>query len=935
MEAIANAYRAYFGEQFAQDGRREDEIIETFLAAYLRAVARLMQIDAWQLSQWEHTETYMFPVVSQKHFRHLTTIISQLTTQATCHLFVLLKREYGIEPRASWSRILQAFLQADGLRYMFDVVHHAFGKVSLHVQNMIAISTTCAVEAIGWITSDPQHAETLFSQEQFGQNVLAFFREYNADLQVPSKVLDTGITKDLLLRFATMLFDLCRWNAAIAIELAPEILNYRDPDSPTIETSPGESPSGRASLFQDTEELPKLIANVWKFKVLRKYIVKGRMELRVMGIGFMDNALVDLWKEYNATTLSVNHPVMQYLADFLLHERLVDYIISVDSHPQLISRSGNIVGFLVVTHRYSNAQTDAIWNTVSYSSDPRMVSATMTMLRGIFGLMDEADQLYLGTKLYELPIESCTIDILRFLRELTHKLQQRQLDWTGTDPKARPWNVCIRVMQDTSPSKETTKLFTALHTEAFEQLRVIAPVISLEERHRIFQECITQIAGKSAKATASVRIIHVLASTMPFGDTGYFKDNPNAARNILEELCAFVQRNRAMSYDLQEVQALQYRLELLSLFIHRIPDAIPVELYEDIWDHLIGKYAHTNHLRDMAWSKFLDAVQNKPENDFCEQLVTTCVPALDPQYYTIGLFDFVAAYKFPTISQKVLTEQGEKELLQIRGADLLWAMILSAPPQTIEDRAARLLASRYLELDPDHGITLEGVEQAHIALVDQCMEELLSVYKSLRSKIAVTDQHLDPMDVVLSDAEKQRKEQRFGRTILFLKLLLASIRTKPEFNHSTRSDSKVDPLDIELPYGEAVEIKYQCPVTHEKRCLAIGSENTLQDLYNRLCRAVGLTKINLFAKGQRLNVMEHASERVIDLDLATQWLLVQKAPGSETTQPIADRNGNCSVFETTVLNHFDDLFVCMDAEDYISSVVCFPSYTLLLIVNWI
>jgi ubiquitin carboxyl-terminal hydrolase 34 len=92
----------------------------------------------------------------------------------------------------------------------------------------------------------------------------------------------------------------------------------------------------------------------------------------------MDNTLVELYREHGNEDTSTDHPLLQYLADFLLRGRVVDYIISVDSHPQLISRSGNILGFLVVTHRWVDSQADAIWNTLTNSPDPRVVAATFT-----------------------------------------------------------------------------------------------------------------------------------------------------------------------------------------------------------------------------------------------------------------------------------------------------------------------------------------------------------------------------------------------------------------------------------------------------------------------------------------------------------------------------------------------------------------------------
>lgn len=750
------------------------------------------------------------------------------------------------------------------------------------------------------------------------RDALAFFRQYDADLQVPSKVVDTAVAKDLIANFHSLLYTICRADKEMAVDLVNELLSFRDPESPAS-TSSEIKPSGDAAYLEEPSEYPKLVSNAWKFKLLRKYIVKGRMELRVMGIGFMDSSLVELWREYNGTPLSTGHPVMQYLADFLLHEHVVNYIISVDSHPQLISRSGNIVGFLVVTHRYSDAQTDAIWNTISHSSDPRVVTATMTMLRGIHNLMSETEVLYLCSKMYELSIESYTLDILRFLRELTPKLLKR-ISWDGINLKARPWNIYIRVLQDTAPGKESTKTSDALHLEAADQLRDIVAYIPSEDQRQILRQCASDVASKSAVSTGSVRAIYIIVTTSGHGDSSFFRDDTDVVRGIIEELCAFVNSENEIPFSAQNL-ALQYRLELLSILIYGACDAIPLELYQTIWDHLIGKHAHTNHHRDMAWSKFLEAVKVRPDNDFCKQLVTICVPKLDPLFYTPGMFEFVATYRFPTTRRKVTTPKGTETLLQIQGADLLWAMMLTAPPQTIEENAAKTLALRYVEIDASEEVTLDELELAHVALVERCVKEMLSTYKMLRAETTTTEPTPENEDKTLVNFTRQQNEQRFGRILLFLKLVLGYIRKKPELNRSKRSDSKVEPLDLELPLGDAIEIKYSSPVTQNKESIVIGSENTIEDLYSRLCRATGCTKLNLFAKGQRLNISEKADEKIAELGLGGQVLLVQKAPGAEVSQPVMDPSGNSSVFETSLLGHFDELFACMDANDYISDVV--------------
>ncbi|KAF2875102.1 hypothetical protein BDV95DRAFT_665713 [Massariosphaeria phaeospora] len=912
-----NIHRYPFGENFYVDGKAEHEVFLDFLESYLVLCTRLLRVDIETLTNWTSDSVYDRPLISAKHIRHINTIFKQEKSP----LFTLLGKDYGADTEKMGNRLLSEFIKADGVKHLLHFADVACGKVPQQCQNWIATWVTQILNSVGWsMLGADKEKENALDCHKYYRGVLQYVRRYNVDMQAPSKVVDTGVTKDLIMHFSSLLQDLCHWDDALASELAEEFLEFGDPDSPSSTTSEAKLPTNRTESFgQSSEFFAPLVMNAWRFKLLRKYVVKGRMELRVMSIGLMDTLLVEIWREYSSSETGVNHPVMQYLAEFLLHERVVDYIISVDSHPQIISRSGNIVGFLVVTHRYSERQTDAIWNTVSTSQDPRVVSATMTMLRGIVNLMEAPELLYLCTKLYDLPISSYTTDIFRFLRELSMKLQAKYVDWSATDRKARPWNVCIRVLQDTSPSRESNKTTNSLHSEACEQLRMLASYVFADERYEIYQECAKHIATRSSKATGSVRAVHILCLAGSFHDAPFFQRHLDVTRHILEEVCAFVKAEAQADYYPAQLLALQYRLEMFSHLLIRATEAIPVDLYHTLWDHLVGKDSHSNHFRDYAWAKFSEAVKLQSDNEVCKQLISTYVPKLESQYYTPGLFDFVANYSFPTTRRQVKMEDGDKELLQIRGADLLWSMMMDAPAGTIEDRAATLLASRYVELDLDHDVSLEEVEEAHVALVERCMRELLSIYQAIRQGSGGKPEPNDGMDMVASDGTQIRNEARFGRILHFVKMLLSHIRNKPEFNRSKRSDSKVEALETNPPFGNDIEVWYQNATDNELYKVFMGVDATFKELYTRICQNTGFTKINLFARGHRLSVVERGHEKINSMGLGR--LLVQKAAGSEVIQPMTNSSLTGSVFERSVWEHFEELFACMDAADHLSSVL--------------
>lgn len=291
------------------------------------------------------------------------------------------------------------------------------------------------------------------------------------------------------------------------------------------------------------------------------------------------------------------------------------------------------------------------------------------------------------------------------------------------------------------------------------------------------------------------------------------------------------------------------------------------------------------------------------------------LPTLDPRFYTEALFDFVASYQFPATLRTVILDGEESTVPDIPGADLLWSMVLFSPAGTIEDRAARLLTSRYLQINTLQGVTVADVELAHSALVEKCMKEIRDALSHLRTDDS--DKAAPAQSVIHNQGcTSHEHHMRLGRVLLFLRLMMEFIRHKPEFNRGRRTDSKIDEADV--PSADSIAVKYQCG--SDRRTILMSPDNTLEDLLQRLCIATGFTKINLFAKGQKLDVSAIANERIETFDFGGQ-LLVQRAGGATVTSSAALPMVGSSVFEATVVKHFDELFAMMSSNDLASQLV--------------
>jgi ubiquitin carboxyl-terminal hydrolase 34 len=895
-----------FGENFGDD-TAVDEAFSAFLSAYVQLCSQLFLVDVHFLNQPRSDELLSSPLLSERHLHQLPAIFRTEKVP----LFNLLRRQYGVNVRDLQNRLNMGFLAANGAQNLLRFADECFRSVPTFSQNYIALNICQVLSILGWTVCRLPSARAGIEPVDYFRGALLFFRKYAEDMREPARIADAAVAKDLIACFSTFVQELSQWDDRSASILAEELLSIQAPNSPST-SSPVDAPDASTSADatdyrQYTDFLPVLISNSWKFNMLRKYIVKGRMELRVMSITYMDEQLVSLYQHYTSSDttdkyLPDKHPVLRHLADVLLRSKVVDYIISVDSHPQLISRSGNIAGFLVVTERWADSQADAIWNTVANSPDPRVITATITMLLNILNLMQPTDLLYLCEKLQDLPIESFTPDILKFLEEVTKKLLAQPVtdDWSSRGVTARPWNVCVRLLQDTAPKNDATKHHLDIHVGATKQLHSLTPSIPEADRQSILLRCMEHIIARSEAATGSVKVICMLSTS---ADTPFFEQNEELVRQVLEEVPLFVEAEAKSGPHRHQLSALQYRLELLGFLACRAGQLIPENLYKDLSNHIVGPQALSNHARDAAWAQLLLAARLSVNNDFCRQLILSYVPEMEPQYFTPGLYEFVANYNFPLTRKTFQIEDGQQALLQIPGGDILWSLALTSPPGTIEEYAARELAVRYVQIAQRRDVTLPEVEFAHWELVERCMKELRSASSTMHET---------------SDGHEQNSKLRFCRILLFQKQMLELVRQRPEFNRGRRADSKVESMDIEAASANAITIKYQ--FGSDRKTIAISPDRTMADLYRLLCRATDCVKVNIYTGGQKLDVAQQSDRSVADVKISDQ-LLVQAVQRDETARAVSAPVAGFSEFETTLVKHFDEMYGWMDADDATSQLL--------------
>ncbi|KZF21582.1 ubiquitin C-terminal hydrolase [Xylona heveae TC161] len=670
-------------------------------------------------------------------------------------------------------------------------------------------------------------------------------------------------------------------------------------------------------------DLPDLVSNAWKFDLLRKYISEGRMELRVLGIETMQVDLVNTFSRFRATEEGPNHPVMQYLSNLIIEHKLLDYIVGVESHPQLIARSANIIGFLVVTNRYTTKDSDTIWRTVETSQDPRVVAGILTMLKNIFNVASFPLLIYLCTKLNELPLDAFDAKMIDFGVSLFHHVREA----FARDPRREvtetpPYDVCIRLIrQATAFQGDTPNDFLAVTRFATEELAQLIQVGPSEQARRdIYRECVQDIADKSAHATGSICAINVILRHRLNEGIEFLSNELNLTKLFVAEMAHTVQAMCARSIDVQTCQILLApRLELLSQILLHAPETISNDLGDHLWDSLFAQSALHDAQRNAAWTLLCEVTGRLDQrNVFIDRCIDVYAPQLNPNLFTGGFLHFIqqgAQYKTRMTPHDEPSGDG---VIEVVGAEQLWRIILTAPENTIENAASQLLVSFYLDSPAIRTATISAIERTHIAVVDRAILQLTLAAARLRSfSDASRDGDGEPMVVLNRGSEQSSEELRFGRSLMFLREILHAVRARPQYSPLLRKEPEAA-VEAEPFKGNVLTISYQVfngSAQSPINTLQAGDMETLEEFHARLTRLIGVRTVKIINGGQMLDVIDAQGKTLQELKIGSAGLLLLKVThGNGASEDTISQDG-LSALEIEALKHFDELYDLLDLED--------------------
>jgi ubiquitin carboxyl-terminal hydrolase 34 len=671
-------------------------------------------------------------------------------------------------------------------------------------------------------------------------------------------------------------------------------------------------------------QFPTVISREWKFTILKKLITSAQMQLRVVGVTTMCTDLLSIYQNGKGPDPTTS-PILLYFADFVLQNQLVDYIVGIGSHPEIINESNNILGFLIVTKTYKSAQTDKIWQTVMTSQDPRVVEAILRMVMRCLNLYDYRSLLYLCKKVCDVPIESFTVPLREFCQNLFKDLVGKALSDGVQYVGAPPYDLCVRLIRESSiVSADSPAGYPEIQTFAasrFRELLVHGP--GPDARTAIYLSCLEDISGRTSTAPGSICVINALLRQNLATDLRRLCNEHGLTQLVVEELESAVAADRHSTT--RNSPASHARRELLMAVIVNEPSTITPDLGKRLWNVLVGSESKSAIERNSSWVILNNAAKkSSTKNAFLASCYRDHLPKLPPYCFTTGTLDFAREAIVAWLDEIRPDFVEEDRTFESHALEQLWRMILTAPPNTIDAAAITILVEVYVDSPLVLTMPRPKARSIHLALVDRCLDQLKTAASKLKAFSDGASSGSDEgMVIVASEDQFQEQEKIFARSLAVLREFLRAYQSKPQFaTPKSRSPTAVATSEVE---GEPLTVKYQSfdgDKHTEVKSLTLGKLNTAAALLASLQKATGFKNYKVYCGGKEFDPDEiEVCKSLDDLNL-NGLVLVQRREDSDGLP--GHLNGMKPTLELEIMKHFDDLWGYLSMHEKVAQEVRSP-----------
>ena len=671
-----------------------------------------------------------------------------------------------------------------------------------------------------------------------------------------------------------------------------------------------DNPSSKEVLDRFHEEHPHVIPTSqhtqavvysWKLSVLYKLITSSQMQFRIHGVTTMCNDLLHIFSEDKDRMNASENSLLLYVANLLLQLDILDQIMGVNSHPEIIAESINIVGFLIVTKTYTKKHTDMIWHTIMCGQDPRVVSATLRALQRLLQYYELSQLYYLCNKAKEAPIHHFTPAMREFCGRLIEEIVKKKQAEREEELLSEPYDLCIRLLRESlRPDGNGTVSHFELSAFAIPRLHNLFQFGPTEtSRREIGASCLEDLASASSTSWGSICLVNLLIRQYPM-ELPYLVANHNFTQLMVEKLeeSNFRRRGSTASVNSPDYDLSAACLEALMLVIVNQPEKIGADIGKRIWLALVGDPSTPTGQRHNAWALLNDALKKSRRNQFlrsCFQLYLSDLPA---ECFETGTLEFAKQMIEVWLEDVDEGDYQDGPFESLLALEQLWRIILLAPQNTIENPAIRVLVAVYIDSNFILKMPHTTARTVHQTLIYRCLNQMQEA-ASMLQKSQSTFLTGEPATMI---EDNIRDEAMFTRSLAVLQEFLRCHRKKPQFAVPKMISFAKSPTTN--PQDEQITVKYQSfdgNTNTEVKTIQLGRLSTAASLLAGLQEATGFKNYKVYYRGKSFDPAEiDVCQSLGDMNLGTDsgLLLIQRK----------DLSNHVISLDTEIINRLPDLW---------------------------
>lgn len=671
-------------------------------------------------------------------------------------------------------------------------------------------------------------------------------------------------------------------------------------------------------------EMMSITNQIAEHDILWHFIQKGRMELRVWATKFLSDNLTYLHDlRQNQTRRNSKHDhFLRVVAKHLEDIQFLEYIVGVDSHPQLVSRSSNIVAFLAVCGYWHEYMVELICKAVASSQDGRMKTAIIDMSSlQLAQCMTVDEKLFFCQSLADLPYEKIDGETVACISGLVRSVLEAYATNSNPLPPI-PFEICRRILRRSFSEEADSHPdpVCVVHETISLAQKVMDLYQEQDDRLKLYEQCIEDMQDATNRSsTGSIQLLLILVLFHLADDAAIVFGQFRLSKLTAESICAYAATDIASEG--LHFAALDIRMKLLSICIEQ-DDAFDIAegLEERLWFSLVGRGTLSEPSRNVAWNYLgVLASKLKTTHAFLDRFIDQHLTNLDPDLLTESALQFVEhgiGYKVHIISP----QPDMQGVIHAPLRSFLWQAILTTQ-STVALVAMHILTLYYLDSEFIVNAAPENIAATHSDFVETCFEHLQHAATLIR-QFNLSLSEVNASSVI--DQQAPACFMRFHRALELLGRFLAGVRLRPTFNKQ-QSDSPSPVSKVQYPDGvEPLSIKYQAFSEDGRdkgvKELELDPTATFSILRDELCRKTGFPDVSTIYRGKRLDlVASHSDSAKI---LSDGGLLIVKHVGSSQGSRVRRTSTFAnSVAEDSIMKHMDALYSFLELPISLSHAV--------------